>query len=285
MAKRDYYEVLGVQKNAGEEELKSAFRNKAKELHPDRNPGNKDAEVKFKEVGEAYEVLKDPQKRAAYDQFGHAAFEGGRAGAAARAASVPTSRRPCPISSTTCSASSWAAGVAAPAARRPAARHRRERGADLRYNMEIALAEAFAGKTAQIRVPASVSCETCSGTGAKPGTKPKTCATCGGAGKVRASQGFFTIERTCPTCQGRGEVIDDPVRHVLTARAASPRSARSPSTFRQASRTARASASPAKARPACAAVRPAISTFSSRSSRTTSSSATAPTCSAGCRSP
>ncbi|MGB3718920.1 MAG: molecular chaperone DnaJ [Proteobacteria bacterium] len=199
MAKRDYYEVLGVSRNATEQELKAAFRRLAKECHPDFHPGDKDAERRFKEIAEAYETLKDPQKRAAYDQFGHAAFDG-------------TGR----------TAGGFGPDFAASMSdifddlfgefmggRR---RHRtgRERGADIRYNLEITLQDAYTGKTAEIRVPSSVSCTKCSGTGARPGTKPSTCPTCGGYGRVRASQGFFTIERTCPNCQGRGEVIDDP---------------------------------------------------------------------------
>jgi len=203
MAKRDYYEILGVQRNATESDLKSAYRRLAKEHHPDRNAGDKDAEKKFKEISEAYEALKDPQKRAAYDQFGHAAFEGGRGG---------HGFGPDFASSMSDIFDDLFGDFMGGRRGQGGARQRsgRERGADLRYNLEITLAEAYSGKTAQIRVPASVSCETCSGTGAKPGTKAKACSTCGGMGKVRASQGFFTIERTCPTCQGRGEMIDDP---------------------------------------------------------------------------
>lgn len=209
MAKRDYYETLGVKRNATEQELKSAYRVMAKEFHPDRNSGNKDAELKFKEVNEAYEALKDPQKRAAYDQFGHAAFEGGMGGRGTGPGFGPD------FASSMSDVFDDLFGEFMGGRRGGGAGQRRggtgrERGADLRYNLEITLGEAFTGKTAQIRVPASVSCETCSGTGAKPGTKPKTCSTCGGMGKVRASQGFFTIERTCPACQGRGEMIDDP---------------------------------------------------------------------------
>ena len=204
MAKRDYYEILGVPRNASEQDLKNAFRKLAKDYHPDKNPGDTAAEQKFKELGEAYEALKDPQKRAAYDQFGHAAFEGGRGGG-------PGGFGPDFASSMSDIFDDlfgeFMGGRRGPGGRRGTGR---ERGADLRYNMEVSLAEAYAGKNAQIRVPTSVSCETCSGTGAKAGTKPTACPTCGGAGKVRASQGFFTIERTCPACQGRGEVIDDP---------------------------------------------------------------------------
>ena len=204
MAKRDYYEVLGVQRNASEQDLKSAFRKLAKECHPDKNPGDKAAEQNFKELNEAYEALKDPQKRAAYDKFGHAAFDqgmGGRGGGFGP-----------DFASSMSDIFDDLFGEFMGGRRGAGQRSRswRERGADLRYNMEITLNDAFAGKAAEIRVPASIACETCTGTGAKSGTKPKQCPTCGGAGKVRASQGFFTIERTCPSCQGRGEVIDDP---------------------------------------------------------------------------
>jgi molecular chaperone DnaJ len=208
MAKRDYYDILGVQRNASEQDLKSAFRKLAKEHHPDRNPDDTSAEQKFKELNEAYEVLKDPQKRAAYDRFGHAAFEGGMGG---RGGGGGAGFGPDFASSMSDIFDDLFGEFMG--GRRGGGQQRRsgrERGADLRYNMEITLDDAFSGKTAQIRVPTSVTCETCSGSGAKAGTKPVTCATCGGAGKVRASQGFFTIERTCPTCQGRGETIADP---------------------------------------------------------------------------
>jgi molecular chaperone DnaJ len=163
--------------------------------HPDRNPGDKDCEHRFKEVNEAYEVLRDPEKRAAYDRFGHAAFEGG-AGVAGFGAD---------FASTFADIFDDFFGMGG---RR--GRSGRERGADLRYNMEITLEEAYYGKTAQVRIPTSVTCETCAGSGAKAGTRPKPCPTCGGYGKLRHAQGFFTLERTCPACQGRGQVIDDP---------------------------------------------------------------------------
>ncbi|MBN9279905.1 MAG: molecular chaperone DnaJ [Hyphomicrobium sp.] len=201
MAKRDYYDVLGIKRGAGDSDIKSAFRRLAKEHHPDRNPGDASAEQKFKEINEAYEVLKDEQKRAAYDQFGHAAFEGGGRG--------PGGFGP-DFSSSMSDIFDDLFGEFMGGRRGGRQRSARERGADLRYNMEITLAEAFVGKQAQIRVPTSVTCETCSGSGARAGSRPTTCQTCGGAGKVRASQGFFTIERTCPACQGRGETIDDP---------------------------------------------------------------------------
>lgn len=202
MAKRDYYEVLGVSRGASEQELKSAFRRLAKECHPDRNSGDKNAEQRFKEIAEAYEALKDPQKRAAYDQFGHAAFDGGRGG--------PGGGFGPDFAASMSDIFDDLFGEFMGGRRGPRQRSGRERGADLRYNLEITLGEAYLGKAAQIRVPSSVSCEKCAGTGAKPGTKPTSCPTCGGYGKVRASQGFFTIERTCPGCQGRGEIIEDP---------------------------------------------------------------------------
>jgi len=204
MAKRDYYEVLGVARNADEKEIKSAFRRLAKDCHPDRNQGDDTAEHRFKEINEAYEVLKDPQKRAAFDQYGHAAFEGaGFGGGQGFGADFGTSMS---------DIFDDLFGEFMGGQRRGGGRGRssRQRGDDLRHSLEITLAEAFAGKQVQIRIPTSVSCETCSGTGAKPGTKPAACTSCGGLGKVRASQGFFTIERTCPTCMGRGEVIGDP---------------------------------------------------------------------------
>jgi molecular chaperone DnaJ len=208
MAKRDYYEILGVDRNASEQDLKSAFRRLAKEHHPDRNPGNKSAEQKFKEINEAYEALKDPQKRAAYDRFGHAAFEGGMGGRGPGGAGGFGPDFASSMSDIFDDLFGEFMGGRRGSAQR--GRSGRERGADVRYNMEISLQEAYAGKNAQIRVPTSVTCETCSGTGAKAGTKPVSCHTCGGMGKIRASQGFFTIERTCPSCQGRGEVIEDP---------------------------------------------------------------------------
>src|SRR6516162_2740942 len=196
--KRCYYETLEVDRDADENRLKTAFRKLAMKWHPDRNPGDKASELKFKEINEAYEVLKDGDKRAAYDRYGHAAFEHGGMGGAG---------------------SGFGAGFASSfsdifedlfgMAGQQRSRGGRERGADLRYNMEITLEEAFQGKTAQIEIPVSVTCDSCSGTGARVGTKPKTCSLCGGAGRVRQAQGFFTLERTCPGCQGRGQMIED----------------------------------------------------------------------------
>ncbi len=201
MAKADFYEILGVAKSADEKELKSAFRKMAMKYHPDKNPGDAEAEKKFKELNEAYETLKDPQKRAAYDRYGHAAFEqggmgggGGFGGGAGGFSDIFEDI--------------FGEMMGGGRARRSSGG--RERGADLRYNMEISLEEAFSGKTAQIRVPTSITCDVCTGSGAKPGTQPKTCGTCQGSGRVRASQGFFSVERTCPTCHGRGQTITDP---------------------------------------------------------------------------
>jgi molecular chaperone DnaJ len=204
MPKRDFYETLGVGRGASEDDLKSAFRRMAKQYHPDRNPGDKAAEQRFKELNEAYEILKDPQKRAAYDQYGHAAFEGGMGGRGGPGGFGPD------FGASMSDIFDDLFGEFMGGRRGARGRSARERGADLRYNMEVTLDEGYAGKQAQIRVPTSVTCETCTGSGAKPGTRPTACQMCGGAGKVRASQGFFTIERTCPTCQGRGEMIADP---------------------------------------------------------------------------
>jgi molecular chaperone DnaJ len=198
MAKRDFYEVLGVTRGAGDADLKRAYRRLAMELHPDRNPGDPAAEARFKEINEAYEVLKDPQKRAAYDQFGHQAFEqggmGGRAGGF-------------DFSSFSDVFDDLFGDFMGGGARRRGAN---SRGADLRYNLTISLEEAFAGKKAQIRVPASVTCDGCRGSGGEAGSEPTPCPTCRGMGRVRTQQGFFTVERTCPTCQGSGRVISNP---------------------------------------------------------------------------
>ena len=200
MSKRDYYEVLGVSRTAEEVEIKSAFRKLAMKYHPDRNPGDKESERKFKEINEAYEALKDPDKRAAYDRFGHAAFDqnAGFGGGGFRPDFAS--------SMSDIFDDLFGDFMGGRRGQRGGAR----RGGDLRYNMEITLAEAYHGKTAQIRVPTSVTCEECSGSGARAGTTPTVCKSCNGLGKVRASQGFFTIERTCPNCGGRGQAIEDP---------------------------------------------------------------------------
>jgi molecular chaperone DnaJ len=198
-AKRCYYEVLGVTRGASEADMKAAFRKLAMQHHPDRNPGDKECESRFKEINEAYDVLKDADKRAAYDRFGHAAFEHGMGGGAHGFSAD--------FGSAFSDIFEGIFGMGGGRGRTGG----RERGADLRFNMEITLQEAFVGKTAQMRLPTSVTCETCSGTGAKVGTKPKTCLHCGGHGRVRHTQGgFFTLERTCPICQGRGQVIEQP---------------------------------------------------------------------------
>jgi molecular chaperone DnaJ len=199
MAKQDFYEILGVDRSASGDELKRAYRTLAMKLHPDRNPGNKDSEQKFKDLNEAYDVLKDDQKRAAYDRFGHAAFEQGGVGGAG--------------------GFGFSGGFAdifeemfgaMGAGRRDAGSNRS--GSDLRYNLEIPIEEAFTGKQTTVRVNTFAQCEPCKGSGAEPGSRPTSCRTCQGHGRVRAQQGFFTIERPCPTCQGAGTVIEKPCR-------------------------------------------------------------------------
>ena len=200
MAKQDFYEILGVSRSASADELKRAYRKLAMQYHPDRNPGDKSAEQKFKDINEAYDVLKDDQKRAAYDRYGHAAFEQGGRGPGDFAFSggfadifdemfgefMGGGRR---------------GGQTGPT-----------RGNDLRYNLEITLEESFRGKQTTIRVPTLVACDSCKGSGAEAGTTPITCPACRGRGRVRAQQGFFTIERPCPTCQGMGRVIEKPCK-------------------------------------------------------------------------
>ena len=202
MTKQCYYEALGLPRGASDKEIKAAFRRLAKECHPDSCNGDATAEKRFKDINEAYEALKDPQRRAAYDRFGHAAFQGGGGGPGGHPFGADFSAS---MSAMFDDLFGEFMGQ-----RRTKQRSVRERGSDLRYNMEITLSEAFKGKSAQIRVPTNVTCEACSGFGAKAGTHATPCRTCIGIGKVRASQGFFTIERTCPTCHGRGEVIETP---------------------------------------------------------------------------
>lgn len=209
MAKRDYYEVLGVSRGASSDEIKKAYRRKAKELHPDRNADNPDAEAQFKEANEAYDILKDPERKAAYDRFGHAAFEGGMGGGGRG--------HPGGMGGQGDFASAFSdvfddlfgdfMGGG-----RGGGRQRATRGSDLRYNLRITLEEAFSGAQKTINVPTSVACSTCDGTGAEGGAEPTTCPTCSGMGKVRAQQGFFTVERTCPTCSGVGQIIKNPCR-------------------------------------------------------------------------
>ncbi|SDB72486.1 molecular chaperone DnaJ [Belnapia rosea] len=207
MAKRDYYEILGVSREASEDELKKAYRKLAMAYHPDRNQGDKEAETKFKELNEAYDVLKDAEKRAAYDRFGHAAFEGGGGpGGGGGAGGNPFGAGFEDIFEEMFGRFGGGGG-------RGRQRQASGRGADLRTTVEISLEEAFAGTKSNVRVPSSVSCEACSGTGAEAGsTAAQTCPTCQGAGKVRAQQGFFLIERTCPTCGGQGRIIKNPCK-------------------------------------------------------------------------
>mgnify|MGYP003700734237 CR=1 FL=1 len=201
---QDFYETLGVARGASDAELKSAYRKLAMQYHPDRNPDDKEAEQKFKEVSAAYEVLKDKDSRAAYDRMGHDAFTqrqsaGGGPGAGGFDFNF------------TSSFSDIFDEVFGEMGRRGGGR-RGQRGADLRYNMEITLEQAFAGDKAEIRVPTLGTCESCNGSGAEDGAEPTGCPTCHGTGRIRASQGFFTVERTCPNCHGQGQIISDPCR-------------------------------------------------------------------------
>jgi molecular chaperone DnaJ len=205
VAKRDFYDVLGVPKGSDEAAVKGAYRKLAMQFHPDRNPGNNDAEHKFKEINEAYDTLKDPQKRAAYDRFGHAAFENG--GGRANGFGPDFSSSMSDIFEQMFGQDFMGGGGGR---QRGGGQSARLRGSDLRYNLEINLEEAFSGETVEIDVPTLATCTTCEGSGAKPGTGASTCRTCNGHGKVRAAQGFFTIERTCPACQGRGQTMDNP---------------------------------------------------------------------------
>jgi molecular chaperone DnaJ len=202
MSKRCYYETLECQKGATVDIIKTSYRKLAMRFHPDKNPGDASAEVKFKEINEAYDVLKDDQKRAAYDRFGHAAFEqgmgGGRAGA-----------NPFEFAGSFSDVFEDFFGDLMGGGRR---NKRQNRGQDLRYNLEITLEEAYAGRSAEIKVPTQVSCEACKGSGAERGHDPETCPTCAGHGKVRATQGFFTIERSCSACRGSGKIIRHPCK-------------------------------------------------------------------------
>jgi molecular chaperone DnaJ len=202
MAKRDYYEVLGVAKNASDDEIKKAYRKLAMKYHPDRNTDGKDTEEKFKEAKEAYEMLSDAKKREAYDRFGHAGVDPNAAGMGGQGGFGGFSDVFGDIFGDIFGAAGGARGGGG--------RANVYRGADLRYSMEVSLEQAANGYTTEIRVPSWENCDTCHGTGAKPGTKPKACHTCGGQGSVRMQQGFFSIQQTCPTCHGSGKVIPDP---------------------------------------------------------------------------
>ena len=202
MAKRDYYETLGVNRDATDDEIKKAYRKLAMKYHPDRNPDSKDSEEKFKEAKEAYEVLSDAQKRAAYDAYGHAGVDpSAAAGAGAGAQGFGS------FADAFGDIFGEIFGGAAGGGRRGSNVYR---GADLRYNLEISLEEAARGTETRIRIPTMEECETCHGSGAKPGTQPKTCPTCNGQGQVRMQQGFFSIQQTCPKCHGSGKVVETP---------------------------------------------------------------------------
>ncbi len=210
MAKRDYYEVLGIAKGASSDEIKKAYRKKAKELHPDRNKDNPNSESAFKEAGEAYDVLKDADKKAAYDRFGHAAFEGGMGGGRPGGGFGGGQGDFASAFSDVFDdlfGDFMGGGRGAGGNRQRAAR-----GSDLRYNLRVTLEEAYSGLQKTINVPTSVTCESCDGSGAEGGAEPTTCPTCSGMGKVRAQQGFFTVERACPSCNGLGQIIKNPCK-------------------------------------------------------------------------
>lgn len=211
MAKRDYYEVLGLSKGASADEIKKAYRRKAKELHPDRNKDEPDSERQFKEVGEAYDALKDPEKKAAYDRFGHAAFEGGMGGGGRHPGGMGGMGGQGDFASAFSDVFDDLFGDFMGGGR-GGGRQRATRGADLRYNLRISLEDAYTGQQKSINIPGSVACDSCNGSGAEGGGEPSTCPTCSGMGKVRAQQGFFTVERTCPTCSGIGQIIKNPCK-------------------------------------------------------------------------
>ncbi len=215
MAKRDYYDVLGVSRGASPEEIKKAYRRKAKELHPDRNKDDPKAEADFKEVNEAYDALKDPDKKAAYDRFGHAAFEGGM-GSGARGGGA-RGFGGSDFASAFSDVFDDLFGDFMRSGAPGSGRQRAARGSDLRFNLRVSLEEAFTGVQKTINVPTAVACSACSGTGAEGGAEPVTCPTCSGMGKVRAQQGFFTVERTCPTCGGLGQIIKNPCKQCAGA--------------------------------------------------------------------
>lgn len=214
MAKRDYYEILGVAKGASADEIKKGYRVKAKELHPDRNSDNPNAEAQFKEANEAYEVLKNADKKAAYDRYGHAAFEGGMGGGGGgpRGGGFGGGNQGDFSSAFSDVFDDLFGDFMGGRGGQQGGGRRAARGSDLRFNLRISLEEAFAGLQKSINVPTSVSCTSCSGSGAEGGAEPSTCPTCSGMGKVRAQQGFFTVERTCPTCSGMGQIIKNPCK-------------------------------------------------------------------------
>ncbi len=198
MSKRDYYDILGVNRDASEDDLKKAYRKLAMKYHPDRNPDNPKAEEHFKEAKEAYETLSDSQKRAAYDQYGHSAFEAGGMGGGN------------PFGAGAGAGGFDFGDIFGDIFGGGRGRSQAHRGADLRYNLEVTLEEAARGTQKQIRIPTMAECDTCHGSGAKPGTSASTCSTCGGHGQVRMQQGFFSIQQTCPRCHGSGKQISSP---------------------------------------------------------------------------
>jgi len=208
MSKRDFYDVLDVSKGASADEIKKAYRKKAKELHPDRNADNPDSEAKFKEANAAYEVLKDAEKKAAYDRFGHAAFEGGGGGRPGQGFGGAGNGD---FSSAFSDVFDDLFGDFMGGQRQGGGR-RAARGSDLRYNLRVSLDDAYSGLQKTINVPTAVACSSCDGSGAEGGAEPTSCPTCSGMGKVRAQQGFFTVERTCPTCSGMGQIIKNPCK-------------------------------------------------------------------------
>jgi molecular chaperone DnaJ len=214
MAKRDYYEILGISKGASPDEIKKAYRLKAKELHPDRNSDNPNAEAQFKEANEAHDVLKDADKKAAYDRFGHAAFDGGMGGGPRGSAGGGGQGD---FASAFSDVFEDLFGDFMGGQQGRGGRPRATRGSDLRYNLRITLEDAFAGMQKSISVPTAMACETCKGSGSEGGSEPVGCPTCSGMGKVRAQQGFFTVERTCPTCAGAGQIIKNPCKSCAGA--------------------------------------------------------------------
>ncbi len=197
MSKNDYYQVLGLQKNASEDEIKKAYRRSAMKHHPDRNPDNKDSEERFKEIKEAYEILSDPQKRAAYDQFGHAGVDSSMGGGGPGFGDIGD------IFESVFGGGFRNGGGGG---------NRAFRGGDLRYDLSLSLEEVVTGNEVKIRIPTHITCSTCGGSGAKPGTSPKTCQRCDGHGQIRVTQGFFSVQQTCPNCRGVGKVITEPCR-------------------------------------------------------------------------
>ncbi len=200
MSKRDYYEVLGVGQDASEDDLKKAYRRLAMKFHPDRNPDDEDAEEKFKEASEAYEILNDPEKRQAYDRFGHAGVDPSQGGGGFGGGFGSD-------------LGDIFGDVFGDIFGARGARNGVSRGADLRYNLSLSLEQAVSGDTLEIRIPVMAGCEVCDGSGAAEGTSPQTCPDCQGAGQIRVSQGFFSLQQTCPRCRGQGRVITDPCRN------------------------------------------------------------------------